>query len=48
MPQELYHLETFKIKNKNVKSAQESEVATYIVQEAQKKKAAENVENLFS
>ena len=33
---ELYHLETSKIKNKNVKKALESEVANYIVQEAQK------------
>ena len=31
---ELYHLETSKIKNKNVKRALESEVATYVVQEA--------------
>ena len=43
----MYHLATSKIKNKNVKRALESEVATYVVQEAQKK-AAENVENLFS
>ena len=34
---ELCHLETFKISNKNVKRALESEVANYIVKEAQKK-----------
>ena len=42
---ELYCLETSKI-NKNIKKALESEVANYVVKEAQKK-AAENVENLF-
>ena len=40
----LYHLGTSKIRNKNVRKALESEVANYVVQEAQKK-AAENVEN---
>ena len=34
---ELYRVGTSKIKNKNVKRALESEVANYIVQEAQKK-----------
>ena len=43
---ELYSLGTSKIKNKNVKRAPQSEVANYIVQEAQKK-AAENAEKLF-
>ena len=37
---------TSEIRNKNMKKALESEVANYIVKEAQKK-AAENVENLF-
>ena len=43
---ELYRLGTSKIRNKNAKTALESEVANYVVKEAQKK-AAENVENLF-
>ena len=43
---ELYRLGTSKIRNKNVKTALESEVANYVVKEAQKK-AAENIENLF-
>ena len=34
---ECYHLGTSKIKNKNVERALESEVANYVVQEAQKK-----------
>ena len=43
---ELYRLGTSKMRNKNVKTALESEVANYVVKEAQKK-AAENIENLF-
>ena len=43
---ELYCLGTSKIRNKNIKKALESEVANYVVKEAQIK-AAENVENLF-
>ena len=42
---ELYCLGMSKIKNKNASKALESEVANYVVQEAQRK-AAENVENL--
>ena len=44
---ELYCLGTSKIRNENMKKALESEVANYVVKEAQKK-AAKNVENLFS
>ena len=40
---ELYRLGTSKIKNQNVKKALESDVANYVVQEAQKKA----VKNLF-
>ena len=43
---ELFRLGTSKIRNKNTKKVLESEVANYIVKEAQKK-AAENIENLF-
>ena len=43
---ELYRLGTSKIRNKNMKKALESEVANYVVKEAQKK-TAKNVENLF-
>ena len=43
---EHYRLETFKIKNKNMRDALDSDIANYIVNETQKK-AGESFENLF-
>ena len=44
---ELYKIGTSKIKNKNLKKALESDVATYIVEETRKKAQKTDVSNLF-
>ena len=44
---ELYKIGTSKIKNKNLKKALESDVATYIVEETRKKAQKTDASNLF-
>ena len=44
---ELYRLGISKIKNKNVRKALESEVANYVVQEAQKKSSRKRRELIW-